>query len=338
MCVEDPLSAAAPADPRCDPRLPLDALRRIDRLCERFERASQDGSSAIIEDYLAALCGDALARAALLRELLALELEYRARRCGRLERADYLARFPGDARLVELVFAECEQGLPEPLPEFLRDHPRYRVLRWLGCGGMGTVYCAEHRVLQRTVALKIINPELLAEGSAVERFVREARTAACLNHPNLVAVYDAETAGAGHFLVMEYVAGTDLARIVFSQGPLPIALACDYVRQAALGLEHAHQHGMVHRDITPRNLMLTGQGQVKVLDFGLAYFASEARTADRAAAPHVLLGSIDYMAPEQAADPHAADVRAAVTTWPWRNTSMPCSSTRISAKRTATWH
>ena len=107
--------------------------------------------------------------------------------------------------------------------------------------------------------------------------MREARAAACLNHPNVVAVHDAETAGDGHFLVMEYVAGTDLAEVVLRDGPLPVGRACDYVRQAALGLQHAHEHGMVHRDITPRNLMLTEQGQMKVLDFGLAYFVGEAR-------------------------------------------------------------
>ena len=127
-----------------------------------------------------------------------------------------------------------------------------------------------------------------------------------------MAVYDAETAGDGHFLVMEYVAGTDLARLVAGRGPLPVAAACDYVAQAALGLEHARQHGMVHRDITPRNLMLTDNGAVKVLDFGLAYFVSEAKTGDRPATQEVLLGSIDYMAPEQAADPHSADIRADV--------------------------
>ncbi|MGA2065778.1 MAG: protein kinase [Thermoguttaceae bacterium] len=297
-------------DPRSDLRLPLDALRGIDLLCERFERALQANPSAIAEDYLAELAGDSFAESALLRELLALELEYRLRR-GEFPAAEAcLRRFPAHAEVVALVFEEIRGGLPQPVPEFLVDHPRYRVLRRLGSGGMGTVYCAEHRVLQRAVALKIINPELLADAGSVDRFVREARAAACLNHPNVVAVYDAETAGGGHFLVMEYVVGTDLAQLVLRQGPLPVPLACDYIRQAALGLQHACEHGMVHRDITPRNLMLTEHGQVKVLDFGLAYFVSEARTADRLGAADVLLGSVDYMAPEQSVDPHATDIRA----------------------------
>ena len=146
----------------------------------------------------------------------------------------------------------------------------------------------------------------------VERFRSEAKAAARLSHPNVVTVYDAETAGDGHFLVMEYVPGTDLAQTVVERGALPIAAACDYIRQAAQGLQHAHEHGMVHRDITPRNLMLTGDGRVKILDFGLAYFVSEAKTVDCHSVPRVLLGSIDTMAPEQAADPHAADIRADV--------------------------
>ena len=177
---------------------------------------------------------------------------------------------------------------------------------------MGTVYCAEHRVLQRPVALKVINPELLADAAAVDRFMREARAAACLNHPNVVAVHDAETAGEGHFLVMEFVAGTDLAQVVRREGPLPVGRACDYIRQAAAGLQHAHEHGMVHRDITPRNLMVADEGQIKVLDFGLAQFVREARSRDPSGAPAALLGSVDFMAPEQAVDPHSADVRADV--------------------------
>ncbi len=312
MRAEETLPFVELPDPRSNPRLPLDMLRRIDALCLRFERALQIGSSAIVEDYLAELAGDDLARAALLRELLALELEYRLQRGERPEAAEYRLRYPSDTQIVELVFQESREGMPQPVPEFLKGHPRYHVLRWLGSGGMGTVYCAEHRVLQRLVALKIINPELLANTTAVDRFVGEARAAARLSHPNVVAVYDAETAGGAHFLAMEYVAGTDLARVVLRQGPLPVSLACDYIRQAALGLEHAHQHGMVHRDITPRNLMLTEQGQVKVLDFGLAYFVREVRTGDETAAPVALLGSVDYMAPEQAADPQAADIRADV--------------------------
>ena len=137
---------------------------------------------------------------------------------------------------------------------------------------MGAVYLAKHLSLDRDVALKVIRPELLTRADVAERFRREAKAAARLNHPNIVAVFDAETAGEHHFLVMEYIAGADLFRTVREGGPLPVGLACDYIRQAAVGLQHAYERGMVHRDITPRNLMLTAAGQIKILDFGLADF------------------------------------------------------------------
>jgi serine/threonine protein kinase/Flp pilus assembly protein TadD len=327
-------------DPRGSVLLPLDAACQIDAICERFEQALQAGRPLTIENCLADSASDGLEPCTLLRELLALDVEYRLRRGERPTPDDYLARFHPNEPIVELVFQESAKSQSEAVPPFLVDHPRYRVQRLLGSGGMGSVYLAEHRVLERAVALKVINPELLSDPGMVERFRSEAKAAARLSHPNVVTVYDAETAGQGHFLVMEYVPGTDLARTVVERGPLPVSAACDYIAQAALGLQHAHQHGMVHRDITPRNLMLTGDGRVKVLDFGLAYFVSEAVTgrgrpgtgpsfgershpanqtlaenmdlSPSLTAANLLLGSIDYMAPEQAADPHSADIRADV--------------------------
>jgi WD40 repeat protein len=199
---------------------------------------------------------------------------------------------------------------PEPLPPELADHPRYRVEQLLGAGGMGAVYRAWHRVLGRPVALKVINPALTNKAAAVERFARESRAAARLSHPNIVAAFDAEQAGGTHFLVMEYVEGTDLARLVAEQGPLPVDRACEYVRQAALGLQHAFEQGMVHRDVKPHNLMLTPEGRVKILDFGLARFASEAASEAGLTGTGTVLGTVDYIAPEQADNAHQADVRA----------------------------
>src|SRR5581483_10744754 len=123
--------------------------------------------------------------------------------------------------------------VPDALPAELARHERYRVVRLLGAGGMGAVYEAEHRVMQRLVALKVINRAYTANAAALERFRREVRTAARLSHPNVVTTYDAEDAGETHFLVMEYVEGTDLGRLVQEGGPLPVDRACDYVRQAA---------------------------------------------------------------------------------------------------------
>jgi eukaryotic-like serine/threonine-protein kinase len=166
-------------------------------------------------------------------------------------------------------------ALPAPeMPAELARHPRYRIVEVLGVGGMGVVYKAEHRFMERMVALKVIDRGLTDKPAVVERFRREVKAAGQLDHANIVHAYDADQAGDSHFLVMEFVEGTTLARLVEQQGPLPAARACDYVRQAALGLQRAHEHGMVHRDIKPHNLMLTPRGQVKILDFGLARLAS----------------------------------------------------------------
>jgi serine/threonine protein kinase len=222
---------------------------------------------------------------------------------------------------------------PAEVPASLVDHPRYRVLELIGAGGMGAVYKAEHQLMGRAVALKIINPNLVDSPTTVERFRREVKAAARLAHPNIVIAYDAEQAESSHFLVMEYVEGTSLARLVGEKGPLPVSRACDYARQTALGLQHAFDRGMVHRDIKPQNLMVTPDGQVKVLDFGLARFALESAPAGALLAPPdppptppdlaaantransltqagAVLGTPDYMAPEQANDPKSADSRA----------------------------
>ena len=209
-----------------------------------------------------------------------------------------------------------EVGEAPPLvPPELSGQGRYRIVRLIGQGGMGAVYEAQHGVMQRTVALKVIKRAYIADAPAVERFRREARAAARLHHPNIVTAFDAESCGDTHFLVMEYVPGKTLAHVLKERGPLPIAEACDYVRQAALGLQHAHEMGMVHRDVKPENLMLTASpaasapGLVKVLDFGLASLALEPDGSNLTEA-NVIMGTPAYMAPEQATDAHAADIRA----------------------------
>jgi serine/threonine protein kinase len=204
---------------------------------------------------------------------------------------------------------EATNGLP-PAPPELAAHPRYRVDKLLGAGGMGAVYRAHHRVMDRPVALKVINPRLMTRPEVVERFTREVKAAARLSHPNIVTAFDAEQAGGTHFLVMEYVEGIDLGRLVQEGGRLPVGRACEYVRQAALGLQHAFEQGMVHRDLKPHNLMLTPCGRVKILDFGLARFACEAADAAGATGTGVVLGTVDYIAPEQADDAHHADIRS----------------------------
>jgi serine/threonine protein kinase/tetratricopeptide (TPR) repeat protein len=175
---------------------------------------------------------------------------------------------------------------------------------------MGAVYKARHRLMDRMVAIKIVNPLLVTKPGAVERFIREVKAAAQLTHPNIVTAYDAETIGEMHVLVMEYVEGETLAELLQEQGMLNVAQACGYIRQAALGLQHAVDRGMVHRDIKPLNLMLTPQQSVKILDFGLARFVSEQTPLDGTTEHGSMMGSPDYMAPEQARDAHSADARA----------------------------
>jgi uncharacterized protein (TIGR03067 family) len=205
------------------------------------------------------------------------------------------------------------------VPAGLRDHPRYQILEKLGHGGMGVVFKARHRLMERVVALKILNPILLSHPASVERFQREVKAAARLVHPNIVTAYDADHAGESHFLVMECVTGVSLARLVEQRGALPVDQACAFVRQAALGLEHAFACGMVHRDIKPQNLMVTDDGCVKILDFGLARFASESDVssphptslpAGRLTQTSTMMGTPEYIAPEQAQAAHAADIRA----------------------------
>lgn len=157
--------------------------------------------------------------------------------------------------------AEASRPAPAEVPAELAGHPRYRVLRCLGAGGMGAVFLAEHLLMERRVALKVIHRHLMDRPETVERFRREVKGAARLAHPHIVTAYDAEEAGGVHFLVMEYVDGTTLDKVIRNRGPLPIADACNWIRQAALGLQHAHECGMVHRDIKPGNLLLLTAAQ-----------------------------------------------------------------------------
>lgn len=222
---------------------------------------------------------------------------------------------------------------PEP-PPALADHPRYRVLKKLGEGGMGTVYLAEHRVMERFVALKVIRPDVAARADLVERFGREVKAAAKLSDRNIVTVHDAEQVGDTQMLVMEYVEGTDLARWVKDHGPMPVPEACEAVRQVALGLQHAFERGMVHRDIKPQNLMRTPEGLVKILDFGIARVVSEVGIHGRLTGVQAILGTADYIAPEQVRDPQKADIRADIyslgcTLHALLTGHSPCSTTSL---------
>jgi serine/threonine protein kinase len=187
----------------------------------------------------------------------------------------------------------------------------YTILNPIGAGGMGQVYKAIHRRMDRVVALKILPPEAVSSPEAVERFHREVRVAARLIHPNIVTAYDAGDQAGVHFLVMEYVEGDDLYHHVRENGPVSVDRALSCIRQAARGLEYAHQNGVFHRDIKPGNLLLGKDGTIKLLDMGLALLRGGADTAPLTRTG-AFMGTADYMAPEQAQSATHVDQRSDV--------------------------
>jgi serine/threonine protein kinase len=203
-------------------------------------------------------------------------------------------------------------GLRAPLASTIDFAPQavvgpYQILKKLGQGGMGAVYQARHVKLDKLVALKVLAPHLVGDAEALQRFEREMKAVGKLEHPNIVRAMDAGQVGDTHYLVMEYVEGTDLQRVVKTDGPRPIGDACRLVRQAALALAYAHAHGLVHRDLKPSNLLLTSEGQLKVLDLGLARLNTN---ADSLTSSGASLGTPDYMAPEQWTDMRLVDHRS----------------------------
>jgi hypothetical protein len=187
---------------------------------------------------------------------------------------------------------------------------RYALLDELGGGGMGQVFKARDTAMDRLVALKVIRPDLLAGPSAVLRFQQEVKAAARLAHPNIVRAYDAGTSDGRHYLVTELVVGSDLGRELARRGALPPGEACEFARQAALGLQHAYEHGLTHRDVKPSNLLLSAADRVvKVTDFGLARLGDAGGGLTAAGS---VFGTPDYIAPEQASSATAADIRSDV--------------------------
>jgi serine/threonine protein kinase/FixJ family two-component response regulator len=187
----------------------------------------------------------------------------------------------------------------------------YDILARLGAGGMGIVFKARHRRMKRVVALKVLSAELGSDPSFVQRFQREVETIARLGHPNVVMAYDADEAEIGHFLVMEFVNGRDLASLVQKGGSLPVQQAVDCALQAARGLAYAHGQGIIHRDVKPHNLLRDQAGVVKITDLGLARLnATESMAKSSLTQAGGILGTAEYMPPEQAMDSSAIDHRA----------------------------
>ncbi|HEY7423421.1 MAG TPA: serine/threonine-protein kinase [Gemmataceae bacterium] len=201
---------------------------------------------------------------------------------------------------------------------------QYRILDQLGRGGMGRVFKAEHVTMKRLVALKVLAPKLLQNDRARQLFLREVRAVAQLVHPNIVTAFDASKDDDRFYLVLEYIDGPNLDQLVRQQGPLPVGLACDYIKQTANGLRAAHALGMVHRDIKPSNILVQRRGLhedspglIKINDFGLARLHAPETSAE---APNhagtilvkqnTIMGTPDYLSPEQARNLHKADIRS----------------------------
>jgi serine/threonine-protein kinase len=202
---------------------------------------------------------------------------------------------------------------------------QYRILDQLGRGGMGRVFKAVHQTMNRVVALKVVASSLVKNERAQQMFMREVRAAARLMHPNIVTAYDANQIGDRHYMVMEFVDGPNLEHLVRDKGPLAVGLACEFVRQAALGLQFAHEMGMVHRDIKPANLLVQAMSGpdgkasrciIKILDFGLARLQEpkpgQTLPTHGSIETHqnMVVGTPDYLSPEQAKDLHKADIRS----------------------------
>ncbi len=188
---------------------------------------------------------------------------------------------------------------------------RYKVLERLGAGGMGSVYLCEHKLMRRRVAVKVLPTAKADDPASLERFYREARAVAALDHPNIVRAYDIDQDEKLHFLVMEFVDGANFQEIVKRTGPLDVLRAAHYIRQAALGIQHAHEAaGLVHRDIKPGNILVDRNGIVKILDMGLARFFHDTDDILTKKYDENVLGTADYLAPEQALDSHGVDIRA----------------------------
>lgn len=204
----------------------------------------------------------------------------------------------------------CEKLLKKKYRGFFLG--KYKLLRLIGTGGMSSVYLAEHTLLQQQRAIKVLPKSRVADTSYVARFQLEAQVTASLDHPNVVRAYDVDHERDTHYLVMEYIDGRDLAQQVNGHGPLEIELAVNFTIQAAEGLQCAHEAGLIHRDVKPGNLLLDSNGVVKILDLGLALDSKSQNDSLTIAHNEKVLGTADYLAPEQALNSHTIDSRADV--------------------------
>ena len=204
----------------------------------------------------------------------------------------------------------------------------YQIIDSIGQGGMGQVFKAEHTVMGRVVAVKVL-PRSRSTPEAIQNFSREIRAQAQLDHENLVRAYDAGHDGNVHFLVTEYVPGTDLRRLIRGQGLLPMNTAASIITQAARGLEHAHNRGLIHRDVKPGNLLVTPEGRCKVSDLGLAGYFQDSDQADVYGGK--VVGTADYWCPSKSPRPTSLHRPATFTPWAARSITRSPARCRFPA-------
>ncbi len=297
------------ADPREIGLIPLSAWQRIDAICLEFEKELRQGDSPAIEAWIQSWHSQE--REALLRELLAIEMEYRQNAGEALAELDYQRRFSDSGAIVQLVLQEARAGTHrdsrQVSQETVAPHDSgasvpaigifgdYELLGEIARGGMGVVFKARQVSLNRIVAVKMILAGQLASKEAVERFQREARSAAQLDHPAIVAVFDVGTVDGQHYFSMGYVEGPSLADQL-AGGPWVPADAARLMLQVAEAVHYAHEMGVIHRDLKPANILLDRDRRPRITDFGLA----RQTTADELTITGQLVGTPSYMPPEQA--------------------------------------
>jgi serine/threonine protein kinase len=280
----------------------------VDEVCDRFEEAWWNASRPSIEHFVDA--ANAKIRSALLGELVVLEVQLRQNAGERPAMSDYTRRFPEDRSLIRWVL--LEHVAPFPGSVQLEDFGPYRILRRIETGGMGIVFKAQDLRTGRLVAFKVLTPALTREDAAVRQFEREIELAGRIQHPNLATLLDAGETDGLRFLVTEYIEGFNLKQLVRRHGELGVAEGAELIKQAAEALESIHALGVVHRDVKPSNLLLSNHGAVVVLDWGLARAAGLVPKEDRLEEEGAMLGTFDYMAPEQWDNPECADERSDV--------------------------
>ena len=187
---------------------------------------------------------------------------------------------------------------------------KYKLLGHIGTGGMSSVYLAQHMRMGDKRAIKVLPKSRVRDATYLARFQLEAKAIASLNHPNIVLAYDIDNEDDVHYIVMEYVDGVDLQQLVKRDGPVDFSTAADMIAQAARGLHHAHSKGVIHRDVKPANLLIDNEGSVRLLDMGLALVSSGDDESLTVANNENVLGTADYLAPEQALNSHQVDHRA----------------------------